>query len=229
MGLEQNPPHYLKNAIRPRPYGLQIVSSHTCWQFLYWHKPITTLRNPCLIFCFVLLVAGAVVTTLRPRFAERKLAEESKPVAQATEESEFSPAQAKEMQKRRPEGTVEISGLSEMATRTEKAIAVDIIHLFGKNGHPEKAERIQRVRMSELIEEIYLSYRRRTTGGLPLPNAAVLRDLSPDDKELLETLASVGKSDPQILYKLERKIEDYGLKMGCESVEQVFAIWLSGN
>jgi hypothetical protein len=147
----------------------------------------------------------------------------------AAEESKLSPANTIEKQERSTEETAEVTGLSEAETRTEKDIAVDIIHLFGKSGQLESARRIQKVRMSELIEEIYLAFRRRTIDGLPLPHSAAFRDLSPDVEDLLKTLALAGSSDPETFYELETKIEDYGLKTGCESVEQVFAIWLSGN
>lgn len=160
---------------------------------------------------------------------EGRSAQEFKAPDQAAEESNLSPAYMVEAQKRSPGEPAEDDSLSEADTRTEKAIAVEIIHLFEKGDPTKNAERIRKVRMSELLEEIYLAYRRRTVDGLPLPHAGAIQDLSPDDEQLLERLALVGESNPETLYELERKIEDYGLKMGCESLNQVFAIWLSGS
>ena len=43
----------------------------------------------------------------------------------------------------------------------------------------------------------------------------------------MQTLTEVENRDPGAIHELEMKIEEYGLKMGCESVEQVFVTWLS--
>ncbi|MAS95115.1 MAG: hypothetical protein CMO55_18115 [Verrucomicrobiales bacterium] len=111
--------------------------------------------------------------------------------------------------------------------RTEKDIAVDIIQLFGENNHPKIEDRVRRVRVSELLEEIYLTHRRRTIAGRPLVPSVATQKLSPDMQVLMQTLTEVENRDPGAIHELEMKIEEYGLKMGCESVEQVFVTWLS--